>query len=438
MQAANDLANHWTPIYNAFNPFQPVPREKLDAWFVERPDSPLKAILTHFRPQRGPERLIFVGHRSSGKSSELARLMVQLAEPEYGYFVVNLDLSRNVNNINQVNQIEVLFLIGVAVYKLAQDAGLSPDKSRFEALVNSLETIARMYTENDKFSIDGVSLLRGLVCFGAGVAGGPLGAAVAVGVMEVFRDFIFVSGTNASVVRKVEVEPQIREMLKQVNAILDDVTARAGKPLALLVDGLELVQDGDVAEWLFVHNRFLADVACRVLYTVPVFMYYQPQFAPVRQAFQTTPFPNVRLHHRDQPNVEDEEGYAAMRQVVNRRLANLGHRPDAMISPDALDILIASSGGLMRDLIRLMRDAVVQAEIAGQRRIEPETARGAVAALRREYDAQLTPKYQRVLDEVRKTHHRDESPECDLLLAGNFILSYSNEKLWYDAHSILW
>ncbi len=438
MQTSNDLAKFWTPVFNAFNPFQPIPREKLEAWFVERPKGPLEAILRYFGPGRGPERIIFAGHRSSGKSSELTRLTMRLAEPDYGYFVVNLDLSRNVNNINQVNQIEVLFLIGVAAYKLAQDAGLSPDKSRFEALVKSLETIARTHTENDMYSIDTASLLRGLVCFGAGIAAGPVGAAIAAGVTEVFRDYIFVSGTDTNVVRKVEVEPQIREMLKHVNAILEDVAVKANKPLMLLVDGLELVQDEDVADWLFVRNRFLADVAGRVLYTVPVFMYYQPQFAPVRQAFQTMPFPNVLLHHRDQPHLKDEGGYTAMRQVVNRRLESLGHRPEAIIAPGALDILIAASGGLMRDLIRLMRDAGVQAEIAGQRRIEPETARSAVDALRSEYEAQLKPPHQRVLDEVRKTKRLTEDAECDVLLKGNFILSYLNDRIWYDVHSILW
>jgi hypothetical protein len=150
------------------------------------------------------------------------------------------------------------------------------------------------------------------------------------------------------------------------------------------------------------------------------------------------PFPNVLLHHRDQPHLKDEGGYTAMRQVVNRRLGSLGHRPEAIIAPGALDILIAASGGLMRDLIRLMRDAGVQAEIAGQRRIEPETARSAVVALRSEYEAQLKPPHQRVLDEVRKTKRLTEDAECDVLLKGNFILSYLNDRIWYDVHSILW
>jgi hypothetical protein len=438
MSSSDELSNYWSPVYNAFNPFQPVPPERLDAWFVERPDSPLSAILTHFRPQHLPERLILVGHRSSGKSSELARLATWLAKPEHGYFVVNLDLSRNVNNINQVNQLEVLFLIGAAVYKLAQEAKLTPDKNRFDALVKSLESIVQTYTENKEFSIDTASLLRGLVCFGAGVVAGPLGAVVAAGVTETLRDFIFVSGTDTSIVRKVEVEPQIREMLGHVNAILSDVMAKANGPLALLVDGLEFVQNEEVAELLFVRNRFLADVACRMLYTVPVFVYYQPRFALVRQAFQTVPFPNVRLRQRDNPEKQDEAGYTTMRQVINRRLESVGYKPEAVITRDAVNLLVSASGGLMRDLIRLMRDACVQAEIAGQRTIVPQIASRAVAALRREYRAQLTPKYQRVLDEVRKTHQRAETPECDLMLAGNFILSYSNEEIWYDVHSILW
>ena len=436
MMPAADVSQYWTPVYNVFNPFQPVPPEKLEAWFVERPDSPLSVILTHFRPDHLPERLILVGHPSSGKSSELARLAADLAQARFGYFVINLDLSRNLN-IERVNQVEVLFLMGVAAYKLAEEAKLEPDHKRFDALVKALETLVKTHTENETFEINMNSLLRGLVCFGAGALAGPVGAAAAIGAMEVFRDFNFISGTDTNVVRKVEVEPKISEMLGHVNGILDDVRSKAGKPLALRIDGLDRVRDEAVTEMLFVHNRFLAEVGGRVLYAAPVYVYYQPEFAPVRQAFQTVPFPNVRLRQRDHPQAGDEAGYAAMRQVVNRRLGSVGYLPNNTIAREALDRLIAASGGVMRDLIRLVRDACVRAEIAGQTKIDSETAHTVVAALRREFEAQLTPKYQHVLDEVRKSKRRTEDPECDLLLKGNFILSYSNDNIWYDVHSIL-
>ncbi len=437
MNTAASTAEFWTQAYNAFDPFRPISPERIKDWFVERPDTPLSVILTHFQPMYLPNRLILVGHASSGKSSELARLGFDLAQPEYGYFAINVDLSRNLN-VDRVNQVEVLFLLGAAVFKLAEEAKLKPDRQRFDVLVESLHTLVRTHTNNKTFEINVAGLLRGLVCFGAGMLGGAAGAPVAVGLTEAMRDFNFISGTDTEVVRKLEVEPKISEILVHLNALLDDVKMKAGRSLVLLVDGLDRVRSAELAEMLFVRNPFLAEVNCRVLYAVPTYMYYQPQFAPVRQAFQPIPFPNVRLRHREHAEERDEAGYAAMREVVHARLRYLNYTPEQIIAPDALDELVSASGGLMRDLIRLMRDACVEAVIAGVRRIEHEAAQKVVAALRRQYEAQLTPKYQAVLDEVRQTQRRTESPECDLLLLGNFILSYSNRQIWYDVHSILW
>ncbi len=440
MTQSNDLSKYWAPVYNYFDPFRPVPPDKLDAWFVRRPDSPLSVLLTHFRPEHLPERLIMFGHRSSGKSSELARLTKELAAEDFGYFVIHLDLSRNLN-INRVNVIETLFLIGAAVYKVVKDANLKPDEGRFRALVNSLNTIAQKHTENKNFEVNWASLLKGLVCFGAGLLAGPAGAPVVIGAADALQDFNFISGTSTEIVRKVEVEPQISEMLGRVNEVIDDAQAKARRNVVLIVDGLDRVQNDDMIELLFIHNRSLAEINCRVLYTAPMSVKYQPQFAPIRQSLQTVPFPNIRLHHRHSQK-PDEAGFEAMQAIVSSRLASAGrdHGYDYTdaISPKALESLVLASGGLVRDLIRLMRDACVQAELDGSRRIEPETAQNVVAALRREYEAQLTPRYRDVLAEVRKTQQRVEGPECDLMLAGNFVLSYSNKDIWYDVHSILW
>jgi len=375
-----------------------------------------------------------VGHPSSGKSSELTRLADDLIE-QFDFFVVGIDLYRNVDP-TRVNLLEVLFLMGAAAYNAARKARLNPDQKLFEAMVDSLNTIVRTYTDNKSFELDVADLLRGLVSFGAGLIAGPGGAAAAGAATEPLRDYHFVSGTDTEIVRKVEVEPKLRELLERMNAILKDVEAKSGKFLVLLVDGLDHVNT-ETAEKLFL-PRFLAEPACRVLYTAPMTIYYRPQFAPVRTAFAVTPFPNVRLRHRDAPQQRDQAGHDTMRRVVHARLSSLGYEPTQVIAPEALDTLIAASGGLMRDLIRLVQDASVQAEIAGLHQVDQPTAHRVVATLRRMYKAQLTPKYEKILEQVRQTHARTEDPECDTLLEGNFVLSYSNDDIWFDVHSILW
>lgn len=126
-----------------------------------------------------------------------------------------------------------------------------------------------------------------------------------------------------------------------------------------------------------------------------------------------------------------------MRQMGHRRPASLGLEPEEVITRSALDLLIQKSGGLMRDLIRLVQDSAVKAEVAGQERIDKPIAEEAVADLRRLYTAQLNPRYRQELEQVQRLHEPAGTPECNELLYGNFVLSYVNHDVWFDVHAIL-
>lgn len=424
----------WIAIHNAFDPFEPVPPDKLDAWFVERPRSPLGALLTDLHPEKLPKRVILVGHPFSGKSTELTKLAAELAA-QFDYFVVRINLEQNLD-VERANPVEVIFLMGAAIYKVAQaELEAEPERQHLEALKQGLETLVQTHTANKDFTVNLGELLGDLVCFGAGLLGGPPAERVAQAAIRPFR---FISGTDVEVVRKLEVEPRVEAMVEHVNDLIEDVQLKAGRPLALIVDGLDKPRDEDIIALNFADKKFLADLACRVVYAAPMWVYYRPRFAGVRGRFPVREFPNIKLHERDSRDQKDEEGYQAMRQVVHRRLRDVGLEPEEVIDPQAMDLLIGSSGGIMRDLIRLVREAATNAEIAGKGRIGEGEAQKAVSDWRRQYQAQLTPRYRKVLEEVGRTHQRTDDPECDELLQGNFVLSYLDGEVWYDVHSILW
>jgi len=428
--------HYWTPVYNAFDPFSPVPPDKLEAWFVERPRRPVDALLRRLDPGRLPQRTILVGHPASGKSSELTQLAAELAR-RYDYFVVRLDLEPNLD-IERVNPLEVLFLVGAAIYKVAQaELEDKPNPELLQEMVRGLETVVRTHTDNKEFTLNVRDLLAGLICFGATVIGGPGAGAAARALTGAVTGFRFVSGTNKEIVRRLEVQPSLKEMVERLNVLIDEVQAKAGRPLVLIVDGLDKPRDEDTVALNFLHTPYLADIRCRVVYAAPMLVFYSPRFAQVRARFPILPFPNIKLHKRGAPEKRDQEGYRTMREVVQRRLHSLGLTPERVIAPEALDDLIRGSGGVMRDLIRLVQDAALNAESEGKDRIDRAASGRALADLRMLYEAQLTPPYRSVLERVRDTNQRTEDRECDELLQGNFVLSYLNDDVWFDVHSIL-
>ena len=106
--------NIWTNISNTFVPLEPVPPDKLDTWFVTRPDSPLEALTRQLAPDRLPQQYILVGQPASGKSSELTKLAAELKQ-RYDALVVRFDMTDN-TDVERANPVEVIFLMGAALF----------------------------------------------------------------------------------------------------------------------------------------------------------------------------------------------------------------------------------------------------------------------------------------------------------------------------------
>ena len=201
------LQSTWTAISNTFLPFDPVPPSRLDEWFVTRPDSPVEALARQLSPDRLPERRILVGQPANGKSSELTKLAAELKR-RYDALVVRFDMTDN-TDVERANPVEVIFLMGAAVFKVAADElpeDRQPDRHLLEDLKSGLEKLVQTHTENSRFEVNLDKLLAGLIVFGAAALAGPVGAAAGLAIspgvsqtactLERFMPFRFTSGTN--------------------------------------------------------------------------------------------------------------------------------------------------------------------------------------------------------------------------------------------------
>lgn len=438
-----EIEKKWAAIHNAFDPIDPVPLDKLDKWYVERPGSPLRRLLTALEPEKLPQRLLMVGHRASGKSTELIKLSDELAK-KYSYFVVYIPLDSNLD-IEKVNPVEIIYLMGASLYKMSQEKlGEKPDLQYMNNLKGDLETIVTTYTENKKFSIDLGETLRNLACFAIGglasVVLGAAGGALSAKAAKLFIPKPVVSsGISVEVARKREVEPAVDAMINHLNELIHNICDNNNCQLALIVDGLDKPYTSEVIALNFAQKRFLAQVDCRVVYAAPIEVYYSPAFASTRGIFPPlVEFPNVRLPGKaDSEETEKEEGYNFLQKIIEMRVSSLGLKRDEVISSEALKIIIPASGGIVRDLVILIRQSAGEAEMAGKVIIDNNSSQKSAAYLKRLYTATLTPRLRGILQEVKDTRQRTDDPECDTLLRGNFILSYLNNGIWFDVHPLL-
>lgn len=424
----------WDVVIEGFNPWRPTwDGNAVREWYVERHDRPLVPLMRELLASRAyPLKAIVTGHRGSGKSWALAHLALN---PEVAdrFLVVWLDVERSADIFN-VNHVEILFLMGVAAFKAAQDLGFQPERKYVEALVDSLTTLVREETRDERFGIDLGEVLKSIIAIGLGataVGAGPVGAAVA-GAAALFGR-LFTLGLSSETVRRIEVRPRIAEILVRLNDLIDHIRQTAGRPLLLMVDGLDKIEL-EQARTVFAESRILQEPACSIIYTAPILLYYSPDLASARQLFATYEFPNVRLFHRQNREQRDEQGYEFLREVVRTRLRKLELDPDERIEPAALDELVAMSGGVVRELIHLVHDAALVAQVNGEARIGETVARKAIYRLRRQYSAALSLPYLEELKQVHETGRPTGTEICDKLLQNLYILSYANDALWYAVH----
>lgn len=152
-----------------------------------------------------------------------------------------------------------------------------------------------------------------------------------------------------------------------------------------------------------------------------------------------TPFDLVRLTNivvrvpaglPDEPEL-DRAGRTSLRNVVERRCAEVGFLVPDVIDDSALDRLLDASGGVLRTLIYLVNHAIRQARRSGRDRIGDPEAEAAIGEAAQEFTIGLD---QAKLDEiasVNATHMPSGTELSRRMLLSNLILPYRNGRTWF-------
>lgn len=420
----------WSTVFNIFDPYEPLSGSKLKACFVEREDSPLPNLEFRLRPEHLEQKVLLVGQRGCGKTSELFKL---ISEIQGDYFTVYVDLYGSLD-LKMTSRIELLFCIGTAVYKAAKDAGFEPPKCLWEELISSLSTLVREQTRQSNFSIDPAAALQSVLCTAGTVVPSLAAAGQAIG--ESIR---FGFGVGRKEIEQLELEPVLREVIKRVNAIIEAVGKSAAQPVLLVADGLDKIEDEDQAAFIFGRSWVLRAIRGQAVYTVPIVLYYSPAFQGVRNQFSCEELPNVRLYTKGEREKPNAPGIETMQAVVERRLKAAGMDLEHVFAPEGLQLLIRMSGGLMRDMVSLVRQAAIKAGQTNQDRIDLQCAQDVVSKVRREWEAALYKEHYSSLERIERSGGLVEEgdPVGMELLRNRYVVSYENGGFWRDIHPIV-
>ncbi|MGE5138342.1 MAG: hypothetical protein ACM3JD_02665 [Rudaea sp.] len=383
-------------------PLEPLANGAANPFYVDRPGNPFRQLEESLlAPYFRPPKYFFSGHRGCGKSTELRRLAVHPGIAAR-YYPVHFTI-RDEADVTHLDFKDLLLAIGGRLYRdyTTRSRRLPPQIER-----ELEEWRGRMQVEIERSSRKtDIEVSGGLTAFFAQVG---LKMKIEPATREVVRQVI---------------ERDVTGLVAVINKISAAIQAYEKRMPLILVDDLDK-PDLPIAKDIFYgHRETMLQPNCAIIYTVSSPLFYSTEFEAIRD--RAIFLPNVKLHGQGDRR-PDRKGYATMREFVTRRLHS------ALIAPHALNHAISVSGGVFREMARVMRASLLNA-LHGDR-VELEHVRAAENEIRGEYRRMLTVEQRELLKQVHATSRLDQPTQAAPLLQILAILEYADAEPWWDVH----
>ena len=420
-------ASQISEIYQTVDPEEPIHRADpryVDLLPARGDEDFVRHILRRVRhspPGRYHCHLV-TGHRGCGKSTELLSLKAELEKERF--LVAYVDAEETLD-IADVEYLDVLIAVISAWTELARREGL-PIR---QALVEDIE---RWFAEVEL--VEERLEERELAAEGGGEAKAeiPLLARLFLNVRSQLR-----SGDRVREEVRRKIERRLRDFLDRANLLLDQIGVLAGQRghagLVTIVDNLEKIplKILDASSGLTNHAAIFVEHAealkalhSHLVYTVPVTLLNDRNLGMA--------YPDLDMLLMVKIATVDgapyPPGVRLLEEVIRRRV-----EVEAVFSdPAALEELIRMSGGVLRDLFRLIRFAADYAPEDG--RIAPEHVQRAIRKLIREYDLLIHEEDLDLLRKILRDPHPPASDRLARLMYNRLALPYQDEERWIAVH----
>lgn len=424
----------WEELIRRFDPWTPLSPEQIAAFYVPRPSPPLAQLEEYLLPSFRSTRLLLAGQRSSGKTTELRSLMPKFAQD---YLVILVDIAEPLKR-SDITMMDLLYNLGRAIF-VAGEAGFpgGMDRDLYTDLHCSMGKESQKWVSKHAAAIKVPELIKTGFVLLTGIAAGPAAAKIVDAAGEqAIKAFQLTPEEINEVQKTVELSPRLEDVARSVSAIIQHLENEvARRPMLLLVDGLDRLRP-DAAQQVFRDGRQLMGLPCRAAIVAPFEVYYALGY-PAKQDFPIVYFPNVYVSEEKYRGTDPEAGLAFFRKVFERRLPE-GFQVSAIIESHLLDRLARSSGGVVRDFIKLVQLACHFAKRQDLATLASDAVQAAEESLQQEYRAKLDTKIVEVLREVQRTKQRTDSPLVPELVFETLMVSYTNRgQVWWDTHPAL-
>ena len=304
---------------------------------------------------------LFCGHRGSGKSTELRRMRNQLHADD-GYYVVFADVTQELD-VNNLRYADILLHLAGRLAEQLADDGVQIEDEHLRKLDEWFGERVEKRESTKQFALEARAGFEG-----------QLGLPGLAKLFARCSDTIKTNSTYKDELRLV-LRNTFTDFADAFNHFIEVAQARLRgnhRRILFIVDGTDRLRSDD-AEAFFRNDVYqLQQIRGLFVYCAPVHLTYE---ASLGQSFNHVfRLPMVKV--ADEDGRRNNLGFETMREMLFKRAS------PALFAPGVADILIESSGGHARDLLRLLHNTFTY---SGSERFDRQAARRAVNELAKEF-----------------------------------------------------
>lgn len=372
-------------------------------------------------------KVLFAGHRGSGKSTELNRLKQELGD---GAFIIQFSVLEELD-INDISYIDLIMVMMEKIADEAVDKGIIKQGSKhIETIKTWLSDVTELKEKETGYQMEvaaGLKADRGIL-------------SLFLGLIAEFKAAVRSASTKKTEYRQ-KLEKRITLLRAYCNILINEIEIKLreqGKRLLLIIEDLDKAEIPKIREIFFEHSGILAELNTRIVFTVSVFALLTPNLADLKNKFRMVRLPMLKVKEKSRKDFK--EGIAAMEKIVGRRTEL------SLFEAGLLPRVILRSGGVLRDLFEMIELAANSADYNKREKITTVDADYAFHRLKTRYHGMITvPDESKVmlktgdlyakLVEISQSETR-KFPLDDtmlILLSCLAVVEYNGEQ-WFDIH----
>lgn len=286
------------------------------------------------------QKILFMGHNGCGKSTELYKAALNL---QTNYFVIQYSVGKYVDYLT-TTYIDIILSVLNNIAEKILYSGIKINTDVLTSILNywNQENTINIINEENIGVNSGVEISTNLL-----------------NTIHLSIETFFKSSNTVKSESTIKIEHSIPQFINLVNQLLNDVSLKLSKfnqKLLVIIDDLDKITMEQAAEIFIKHSKHITSLKANIIYTFPISLFYSPEFRTVSYDFNNIILLSmIKVKNKDGTNFP--LGRETIRQIIIKRA------DEALFEEGVVDFVIEKSGGCIRTVFRILREAALQTEL---------------------------------------------------------------------------